>query len=579
MQSETKICQNCHEGFTIESEDFNFYEKIKVPPPTWCSQCRLLRRLVWRNEHSLFRRLNGTPGATGEHISIYHPEEKVITYDKDFWWSDKWDSTQYGQDYDFAKPFFQQFKELLEKVPHIAFFDSKSINARFCNFTVEMKNCYLVTAAWACEDSMYSNRQFHSKFTHDSYICFHTEYCYENVYCHGSNKLFYSRECDSCMDSYFLYDCRNCSDCILCTNLRHKSFCIENVQYTREEYLKKKQELALNTRDGVEKVRQKFEKMHHNAFHKHLQLVNTTNVKGDHVYNSRNASHIFDFHDGAENVKFVHWGNDGLKDSYDVGPGCGDNSELGYEGLSTGVKNYKAILGSTIWYSQNIWYSSMVSNSHDCFGCVEMNKKQYCILNKQYTKEEYENLVRKIVEHMKTMPYIDKKGRKYGFGEFFPPEISPFAYNETVAQDYFPLTKNEAERMGYRWREYQGGQYVKTIKGKDLPQIIAEVDDSILEEVIECEATGKPFKILEQELSFYRRFDLPLPSIHPDERHNRRLKLRNPMIIRKRKCYMCGKEVDTTYLPVSEGGPASPNASQGGPEKVLCTEDYNKQIY
>jgi len=200
-----------------------------------------------------------------------------------------------------------------------------------CNFTVEMKNCYLVTAAWACEDSMYSNRQFHSKFTHDSYICFHTEYCYENVYCHGSNKLFYSRECDSCMDSYFLYDCRNCSDCILCTNLRHKSFCIENVQYTREEYLKKKQELALNTRDGVEKVRQKFEKMHHNAFHKHLQLVNTTNVKGDHVYNSRNASHIFDFHDGAENVKFVHWGNDGLKDSYDVGPGCGDNSELGYE--------------------------------------------------------------------------------------------------------------------------------------------------------------------------------------------------------------------------------------------------------
>ena len=214
MKQEIKNCQNCKKDFTIESEDFKFYEKIKVPPPTWCPECRLLRRLVWRNEHSLFRRPNGTPGSVGEHISIYNPEEKVITYDKDFWWSDKWDPCKYGMDYDFSKPFFQQFKELLAKVPHVAFFDSKSTNARFCNFTVEMKNCYLVTAAWACEDSMYSNRQFHCKFTHDSYICFHTEYCYEDIYCHGSNKLFFSRECDGCLDSYFLYDCRNCSNCI-----------------------------------------------------------------------------------------------------------------------------------------------------------------------------------------------------------------------------------------------------------------------------------------------------------------------------------------------------------------------------
>ena len=170
---------------------------------------------------------------------------------------------------------------------------------------------------------------------------------------------------------------------------------------------------------------------------------------------------------------------------------------------------------------------------------------------------------------MMDMPYVDKKGRKYGHGEFFPPEISPFAYNETVAQDYFPITKKEAEEKGFSWREYRGGEYQTTIKGKDLPQTIAEVTDSILNEVIECEITKKPFKILEQELSFYRRFDLPLPPIHPDERHNRRLKLRNPMILRKRMCFFGDKEVDTTYLPVEEGGP----------EKVVCTEHYNKEVY
>ena len=198
-----------------------------------------------------------------------------------------------------------------------------------------------------------------------------------------------------------------------------------------------------------------------------------------------------------------------------------------------------------------------------------MHGKQYCILNKQYTKEEYEKLVPKIIEQMKSMPYIDKNGKSYGYGEFFPAEISPFAYNEAITQDYFPIDKKEAEAQNYLWREYKPNSYKTTIRGSNLPLTITEVDDSILDEVIECEITKRPFKILEQELSFYRRFDLPLPSIHPDERHNRRLKLRNPMVLRKRKCFSCQKEIDTTYLLESEGGP----------KKVVCTECYNKEIY
>ena len=211
----------------------------------------------------------------------------------------------------------------------------------------------------------------------------------------------------------------------------------------------------------------------------------------------------------------------------------------------------------------------MMNNCSYCFGCASMNGKQYCILNKQYTKEEYETLLPKIIEQMKTVPFVDKNGNKYAFGEFFPSEISPFAYNETIAQDYFPIDKKTAESKGYTWREYKSSSYQTTIKGKDLPQTIAEVDDSIFDEIIECEITKKPFKILEQELSFYKRLGLPLPSIHPDERHNRRLKLRNPMVLRKRMCFLGDKEIDTTYLPESEGGP----------KKVVCTEHYNKEIY
>ncbi|MFA6520227.1 MAG: hypothetical protein WCT44_01315 [Candidatus Paceibacterota bacterium] len=569
-KSENKICQNCKKEFTIETEDFSFYEKIKVPPPTWCPECRLVRRMTWRNEHSLFRCPNGEPSKDNSLLSIYHPDENLTIYDKEMWWSDKWDPLSYGQEYDFSRPFFDQFRELLEKVPHIAFFDSKSINSRFCNITVEMKNSYLVTATWNSEDSMYSNRLSHCKFTHDSYTCLNTEFVYENVYCNNSNRLFFSRESEACMDSYFLYDCRNCSNCILSTNLRNKSYCIENVQYTKEEYEKEKKELYLETCSGIEKAQKRFQELWKSALHKHLKLTNTVNVVGDQVSNSRNCYGVFDARAGAENTKYASWcGSGGVKDSYDVGPGSGGGSELTYEGVSVGVYDNNVFFSTIIWYSHDIFYSYMLNNCQNCFGCAELNGKQYCILNKQYTKEEYEKLVPQIIEQMQKVPYVDKRGRVYIFGEFFPPELSPFAYNESIAQDYIPLDTQKVVQLGFRWREYTPGSYKTTINGKDLPQTIIEVEDSILKEVIACEVTGRPFQITEQELSFYRRFNIPLPSVHPDERHNRRLRLRNGMRFYKRKCYTCDKIIDTTYRPVEEGGP----------EKVLCTEDYNKEIY
>ncbi len=258
-----------------------------------------------------------------------------------------------------------------------------------------------------------------------------------------------------------------------------------------------------------------------------------------------------------------------MRDSYDVGPGSGGGSELTYEGISIGVHNNYCLLGSIIWYSNNVHYSYMMNNCKDCFGCAELNGKQYCILNKQYTKEEYENLLPKVIQHMMDVPFEDKKGKIYRFGEYFPPEISPYAYNETVAQDYFPLKKETAEEKGYLWREYESGIYTTDINGSDLPDTILEADNSILEKTIACEITGRPYRITEQEFSFYKRMNLPLPSVHPDERHNARLRIRNPMKLHKRMCFFGDKEVDTTFPPVSEGGP----------EKVVCTEHYNKEVY
>src|SRR3989344_6521753 len=115
MNSQTKVCQNCKSDFTIEPEDFQFYEKMKVPPPTFCWECRQRRRMTWRNERTLYHR---KCAATGKDIiTMFAPEQPFVVYDRTYWWSDDWDQLASGREYDFTRPFFEQFRELLERAP------------------------------------------------------------------------------------------------------------------------------------------------------------------------------------------------------------------------------------------------------------------------------------------------------------------------------------------------------------------------------------------------------------------------------------------------------------------------------
>src|SRR3989338_7079001 len=118
---ETKICQNCKQNFVIEPEDFQFYEKVKVPPPTFCPECRMMRRMAWRNERALYK---GVCKATGKQIiTCFAPDSGMTVYDRDYWWSDAWDAFDFGEEVDFSRPFLKQFSEFIRKVPMPAVFN------------------------------------------------------------------------------------------------------------------------------------------------------------------------------------------------------------------------------------------------------------------------------------------------------------------------------------------------------------------------------------------------------------------------------------------------------------------------
>lgn len=573
MEFETKVCQNCQTDFTIEPDDFGFYEKIGVPAPTFCPECRTVRRLCWRNEMSFYKRKCDALNHNENLISIYHPDERLTVYDYKQWWSDDWDSLDYGQDYNFSKPFFLQWKDLMSTIPLQCLSNSKATNSDYCNVAEESRDSYMSSGSWKIERTFYSNRVLDIKDSSDLYIGDNLELCYEDVLCTDCFRIFYSINCKSCVDSYFLYDCRGCTSCFGCTNLRNKSYYMWNKQLSKEEYEKKISEINLKSNETVSKLKEKFKDLCSNSIHRFSNQIKTFNSTGDNLEEAKNCKNCFDIKKDVENSKFVHWGGRNLKEGYDSGPGVGD-AELVYEVFDTGIGNFRNLFTSVVYSSSNIEYCFNCYGSSYLFGCIGLRNKNYCILNKQYTKEEYFKIVEKIKKQMKDIPYIDKKGVKYGYGEFFPSELSPFCYNETQAQDYFPLTKEEAVSKGYRWREKKKPQYQATIKAKDLPNNLDDVKESITKEIISCLHEGKcedrcaeVYKITQEELNLYRRLKVPLPRLCFLCRHENRLRMRNPMKLWKRTCMKegCNNEFETSYAPER-------------PEIIYCEKCYQSEV-
>jgi len=105
----------------------------------------------------------------------------------------------------------------------------------------------------------------------------------------------------------------------------------------------------------------------------------------------------------------------------------------------------------------------------------------------------------------------------------------------------------------------------ETIKIGEIPDNINDVQDSILKEVLACEACGRNYKIIQAELQFYRKMVLPLPRKCFYCRHKDRLIRRGPMTIYNRQCAKCAKDIKTTYAP-------------DRPEIIYCEACYNNEV-
>lgn len=565
---ETRNCQNCKQDFNIEPDDFSFYEKIKVPPPTFCVECRMKRRMVWRNVRSLHRR---ECGMCNKSIISMYKDDGVPVYCTECWFGGSYDLFKYGREYDFSRLFFTQLKELFNKVPrYFAYKAGTLVNSDYTNFTVDNKNAYLSFSIVGCEDISYSEVIDKSKNSMDCYAVVKMDGCYQNIDCEGNYNTYYAVKSQSCIDSSFVYDCVNCQNCCLSSNLRNKQYYFNNQKLSKEEYQKSVADLQLRTNTGIQNTKKYFdEEILKNAIHKFAYSYANVDATGDYLNHCKNTKFCFDAYD-AENIKYACRTFDS-KDCMDLqGVGGG---ELIYDTVAASWGTYKDYFCYITLGCKECEYSLNLKNCSNCFGCVGLMNAKYCIFNKQYEKEKYFEIVKKIKQHMKDMPYIDSMGRIFSYGEYFPFDMCPFGYNEGNSNDGFPISKDEAISMGYPWYEREKRDYQITINSQNLPNSIDDISDNITQEVISCPNSGYAefqctvaFRITPEELSFYRQKGLPLPRYCPNCRHYERLKYRNPMKLYKRACSNgCGREFETTYAPER-------------PERVYCEQCYQAEV-
>ena len=496
--------------------------KAKIPAPTLCPEEREAQRQAFRNENHLYRCKSAY--SWNDIISMLSPDKPYSVYEYEQRLSDNWQAKEIEEKSEKA---FSIIDELLHEVPVRDRFWQNNENSDYVHITENSKNSYMCFGSSSLENCIYVTYGNFSSNCIDCRFIENCDNCYECIRINHCFWLKYSEGCGWCSDSEYLYNCTWCHDCFNCSDLNNKSYCINNKQYTKEEYLEK---LLFLKPDFIERKQL------------WLRQENCENSYWNNLFNCKNAVFLWTWSE-LDNVKYssVELSADNSYDTFTWWHSCIYTITWAYSYCS--------------WFlvfsirMRNSRYCINCFDCSNCFGCVWLKNKEYCIYNKQYTEKEYNELVPQIIAQM----IRDKE-----WWEFFNPQLSYFGYNESMAMDYHPLTREEALERWYKWSDYEAPlPYVeKNVKWEDLPKqwckIIKEKKPEILEKILNyavvCEVSKRPFRITKQEIDFYVKHNIPLPTKHPDIRHKERFERKDPTLMHLIHCDECGEEILSVHL-------------------------------
>lgn len=289
--------------------------------------------------------------------------------------------------------FEKEYESLKKKFPTYPRNYGNVENSDYCENVFNSKNCYWNFNCAEMKDCLYCYDGFQEVDDIDCDDCVRTERCFECNDIEGCSDCYYLNYGQRCYDVWYSFWCFDCHDCFGCSNLSHKSYCIYNIQYTKKDYEKRLSKLR---KEPPQKILNKLKELK-NKFPK----LNTDYGDADnsdycnHVYFVKNLYMCFDCSHSQDSgyMEYSHFCNDCWESLYAL------NCERCTNALfSSECHSCYEILRCARCYDSFYLYNCF--DCHDCFGCAFLTNKQYCILNIQYTKEEYEQKVKDLRKEM-----------------------------------------------------------------------------------------------------------------------------------------------------------------------------------
>ncbi|MDA1038427.1 MAG: hypothetical protein O2877_01935 [bacterium] len=552
---EERVCSRTGEKWIVTEREIDWCRKFNVPVPRMSPEARwmtlgafLFGYEWWWNKHA----------ETGKPILTYvHPASGIsVLPDKE--WLEK-DFTSHGRDHDESRTFFDQLLELRKEIPLNAFFNVKEPQNSIALISDGDVNSYFVIA---CEskNSFYSSDLFNGESCTEVYAGKDMTNSINVVH---SQRIFgsrYIRESFDCSSSAFLFDCRNCEFCLGATNKRNKKYLWFNEQLSKDEYEARLKEVDLGKRSEWQKWEKKFvEFMEEEGVWPENFNEKTENCTGEYLTNNTNCEYCFMGWKGSKNNErcFYIWSAEG--NYYGVGSFYPTNC---YH-CSAASESDRCKFSLNLVRCQNLEYSLNCQNCEDCFGCVGLNRKKFCIFNKQYSEEEYWQKLDGIKTHML------ERGE---YGDVFTGDFCTSHVLETGAEESLGFTEEDAKRLGFPLFDRDSAGAIG-----DLGDISELTDSSLVPDCIDDldveewagkpmfdKVTGRKFAFLKPELNYYKKHRVAPPTEHFMYRVDKLYWAANDFHLVDVKCDACVKPLRV-----------APNRTYKN-RKHLCREDYLK---
>ncbi len=463
-----------------------------------------------------------TPFCPHSNYNIVTPAvfEEIRSNYYDFWIDYSWD-------------FWKDFMRIAQNIsyPCISSWWNNQ-NSKYAHKVMYWNNCYLSFEVCDSDTVLYSvNVKDYCKNIYNWMMIWdHSENIYQSIWIYQSSFVFYSKFIFNSSDIWLSTNLVWCHECISCEFLENKTYCIKNKQYSKDEYYKLKSEI-LSQKDKFNEIFLNLNLWTWQLISKNSDwkfLIKTNNVENWYfVYNINNWRNLI--------FAWVAEWNNNFYDSSSCWAPRWDNYY--WVTWAWWWDNYYIWIEVIGW--SDIYYSYYLENCSYCIWCVWLKNKSYCILNKEYTKEEWEKLAVKIFEQME---------KDWTLWDFFPWKINPFYFNDTAAyliDDSF--TKQEIEKDWYMWRDEEvkvdipeGADIVYSCKfGATSPltrgelrgvldtEIRGNINDyqwydsnwnwqinpEILKKVIK-DKNWNYYRIVKLEYDFLMKYELPIPENH-----------------------------------------------------------------